>query len=107
MPNVRIGLLCLGFVVATWLPARTARAQDCGDSYSVCCGYLPNGEYSGTDGLFYPLDGAVGVFDWTNIGYGSALRWQRSTRFLASHGTAVGDEVTVPLPVPFFATVRL
>jgi predicted dehydrogenase len=45
-------------------------------------------------GLIQFANGAMGVFDWTTIGYGSAIRWQRSTRFLASAGMAVGDEVT-------------
>ncbi len=43
-------------------------------------------------------NGAIGVFDWTTIGYGSSLRWQRSTRFFASAGMAVGDEVTMLSP---------
>lgn len=49
-------------------------------------------------GVITFANGAVGIFDWTSIGYGSALRWQRSTRFLASGGTAVGDEVTIVSP---------
>jgi len=49
-------------------------------------------------GVIQFANGAVGVFDWTSIGYGSALRWQRSTRFFATGGTAVGDEVTVVSP---------
>jgi predicted dehydrogenase len=49
-------------------------------------------------GVIQFANGAVGVFDWTSIGYGSALRWQRSTRFLATGGTAVGDEVTIVSP---------
>ena len=45
-------------------------------------------------GVIQFATGAIGVFDWTTIGYGSSLRWQRSTRFFASAGMAVGDEVT-------------
>jgi predicted dehydrogenase len=40
-------------------------------------------------------NGSRGVFDWTNIGYGSAMRWQRSTHFLATKGMALGDELTL------------
>ncbi len=40
-------------------------------------------------------NGARGVFDWTSIGYGSAIRWQRSTRFLATKGMALGEELTL------------
>jgi predicted dehydrogenase len=43
-------------------------------------------------------NGATGVFDWTSIGYGSAIRWQRSTRFLATRGMALGDELTLLSP---------
>ena len=51
-------------------------------------------------------NGSRGVFDWTTIGYGSAIRWQRSTHFLATRGMALGDELTLlskdgknPLPI--------
>ncbi|HLZ10424.1 MAG TPA: Gfo/Idh/MocA family oxidoreductase [Chloroflexota bacterium] len=40
-------------------------------------------------------NGARGVFDWTSIGYGSAIRWQRSTHFLATKGMALGGELTL------------
>ncbi len=40
-------------------------------------------------------NGARGVFDWTSIGYGSAMRWQRLTHFLATKGMALGDELTL------------
>jgi predicted dehydrogenase len=45
-------------------------------------------------GMIHFGNGAIGIFDWTSIGYGSAIRWQRSTRFFASAGMAIGDEVT-------------
>jgi predicted dehydrogenase len=31
-------------------------------------------------------DGRVGIFHWTNVGYDSALRWWRGSRFYGSHG---------------------
>ncbi len=34
-------------------------------------------------------DGKVGVFHWTSVGYDSALRWWRSSRFLAEKGMGV------------------
>jgi predicted dehydrogenase len=34
-------------------------------------------------------DGRLGIFHWTNIGYDSALRWWRSSRFLAEKGMGV------------------
>lgn len=40
-------------------------------------------------------NGALGCFDWSSIAYDSALRWQRSTRFFAERGMAVGDHLTI------------
>jgi len=41
--------------------------------------------------------GQIGIFHWTDVGYDSALRWWRSSRFLAERGmgitTGVGLEV--------------
>jgi predicted dehydrogenase len=34
-------------------------------------------------------DGRLGIFHWTNVGYDSALRWWRSSRFLAEKGMGV------------------
>ncbi|HXV43429.1 MAG TPA: Gfo/Idh/MocA family oxidoreductase [Anaerolineae bacterium] len=33
--------------------------------------------------------GQIGVFHWTNVGYDSALRWWRSSRFLAEKGMGI------------------
>lgn len=47
--------------------------------------------------------GQVGIFHWTNVAYDSALRWWRSSRFLAEKGMGitegVGLEVTERLSV--------
>jgi predicted dehydrogenase len=40
-------------------------------------------------GLITFDDGRIGVFHWTSIGYDSALRWWRSSRFLAEKGMGV------------------
>ena len=37
----------------------------------------------------------MGVFDWSSLAYDSSLRWQRSTRFFAERGMAVGDRLTL------------
>lgn len=34
-------------------------------------------------------DGRLGIFHWTNVGYDSALRWWRSSRFLAEKGMGI------------------
>jgi predicted dehydrogenase len=34
-------------------------------------------------------DGRIGIFHWTDVGYDSALRWWRSSRFLAEKGMGI------------------
>ncbi len=62
-------------------------------------------------------DGAVGIFHWTNVAYDSALRWWRSSRFLAEKGmgitVGVGLDVEERLSVlapggeaPYFLTIE-
>jgi predicted dehydrogenase len=40
-------------------------------------------------GLFEFEGGQTGVFHWTSVGYDSALRWWRSSRFLAEKGMGI------------------
>jgi predicted dehydrogenase len=40
-------------------------------------------------GLIEFEGGQIGVFHWTNVGYDSALRWWRSSRFLAEKGMGI------------------
>ncbi len=47
--------------------------------------------------------GRLGVFHWTNVGYDSALRWWRSSRFLAEKG--MGITVGVGLNVQEWLTL--
>lgn len=58
----------------------------------------PNERERWEHGVIEFANGALGIFDWTSIGYGSAIRWQRSTRFFAEAGMAVGDELTLLSP---------
>lgn len=62
-------------------------------------------------------DGRLGIFHWTDVGYDSALRWWRSSRFLAEKGmgitVGVGLETTERLTLlspdleaPHFITVE-
>lgn len=39
-------------------------------------------------------NGAVGHFDFSSLSYGSALRWERQTRFYGTQGMGHGDELT-------------
>ena len=40
-------------------------------------------------GIISFAGGQVGLFHWTNVGYDSALRWWRSSRFLAEKGMGI------------------
>jgi predicted dehydrogenase len=40
-------------------------------------------------GLIEFEGGQIGIFHWTNVGYDSALRWWRSSRFLAEKGMGI------------------
>src|SRR5690606_11732031 len=48
-------------------------------------------------GLIEFAGGQIGIFHWTDVGYDSALRWWRSSRFLAEKG--MGISVGVGLEV--------
>jgi predicted dehydrogenase len=54
-------------------------------------------------GLIEFEDGQIGVFHWTNVGYDSALRWWRSSRFLAEKG--MGSTVGVGLETQEWLTL--
>jgi predicted dehydrogenase len=43
-------------------------------------------------------NGSLGFFNWSSIAYDSALRWQRSTRFFAERGMAIGEHLTILTP---------
>jgi predicted dehydrogenase len=40
-------------------------------------------------GIIRYEDGQIGIFHWTDVGYDSALRWWRSSRFLAEKGMGI------------------
>jgi predicted dehydrogenase len=40
-------------------------------------------------GIIEFADGKLGIFHWTDVGYDSALRWWRSSRFLAEKGMGI------------------
>lgn len=40
-------------------------------------------------GMITFADGRLGIYHWTNVGYDSALRWWRSSRFLAEKGMGI------------------
>ncbi len=68
-----------GSVHAYPLPAHWARNADTRD---------PRSETQ-EHGLIEFAGGQLGVFHWTNVAYDSALRWWRSSRFLAEKGMGI------------------
>ena len=62
-------------------------------------------------------DGQLGIFHWTDVGYDSALRWWRSSRFLAEKGMGISvgigididEQLTLLSPdgqAPLFITIE-
>jgi predicted dehydrogenase len=62
-------------------------------------------------------DGRLGIFHWTDVGYDSALRWWRSSRFLAEKGMGISigvgidinEQLTLLSPdgcAPMFVTIE-
>jgi predicted dehydrogenase len=49
-------------------------------------------------GVLNFADGRLGLFNWSSLAYDSALRWERSTRFFAEKGMAIGDRLTLLTP---------
>jgi len=43
----------------------------------------------------------LGIFHWTDVGYDSALRWWRSSRFLAEKGMGITVGVNLQVENPF------
>ncbi len=48
-------------------------------------------------GLITFEDGRLGIFHWTDVGYDSALRWWRSSRFLAEKGMGISVGVGIDI----------
>ncbi len=46
-------------------------------------------------GIITFADGRLGIFHWTDVGYDSALRWWRSSRFLAEKGMGISVGVGI------------
>lgn len=68
-------------------------------------------------GMVEFADGQIGIFHWTDVAYDSALRWWRSSRFLAEKGMGVSigsedgqeDRLSLLAPggeAPLFVTVE-
>ena len=49
-------------------------------------------------GVLHFADGRLGFFNWSSLAYDSALRWERSIRFFAEKGMAIGDRLTLLTP---------
>ncbi len=49
-------------------------------------------------GVLNFADGRLGLVNWSSLAYDSALRWERSTRFFAEKGMAIGDRLTLLTP---------
>jgi predicted dehydrogenase len=59
------------------------------DHYSQIEGRLGPRTETQEHGIIEFVTGEIGIFHWTSVGYDSALRWWRSSRFLAEKGMGI------------------
>jgi predicted dehydrogenase len=79
----------LGFDAKPLRVAGMVQDYDLAPHWSRLAGqYGPRAETQ-EHGLIQFEGGQTGVFHWTNVGYDSALRWWRSSRFLAEKGMGI------------------
>ncbi len=79
----------LGFDAVPVKVTGTVREYPLAAHYGMISGKTEPRTETQEHGMVEFSDGRIGVFHWTNIGYDSALRWWRSSRFLAEKGMGV------------------
>jgi predicted dehydrogenase len=62
--------------------------------YSWISQRIENREEAWQHAVLHFANNGIGFFNWSSLAYDSALRWQRSTRFLAERGMAIDDRLT-------------
>jgi predicted dehydrogenase len=87
----------LGFDLRPIQVTGLVRDYDLAPHWSRLAGTRTGRSETQEHGLIEFEDGKVGSFHWTSVGYDSALRWWRSSRFLAEKG--MGISVGVGLEV--------
>lgn len=67
----------------------TVRQYDLAPHWSRLAGSRGSRQETQEHGIIEFEGGQLGLFHWTNVGYDSALRWWRSSRFLAEKGMGI------------------
>jgi predicted dehydrogenase len=93
----------LGFEARPTQVTGVGRSYDLAPHWSRLAEVHGPREESQEHGLIEFEGGQVGIFHWTSVGYDSALRWWRSSRFLAEKG--MGITVGVGLEVQEWLTL--
>lgn len=87
----------LGFAARPVQVSGLVRQYDLAPHWSRLAGTRGARTETQEHGLIEFAGGQIGIFHWTDVGYDSALRWWRSSRFLAEKG--MGISVGVGLEV--------
>lgn len=107
----------LGFNAKPLQVTGTARKYDLAPHWSRLTNTRGTRTETQEHGIIEFEGGQIGIFHWTDVGYDSALRWWRSSRFLAEKGmgitVGVGLEVEERLSLlspgeeaPYFITIE-
>jgi predicted dehydrogenase len=79
----------LGFEAKPSQVTGAVRQYDLAPHWSRLAGTRGSREETQEHGLIEFEGGQLGIFHWTDVGYDSALRWWRSSRFLAEKGMGI------------------
>ncbi len=79
----------LGFDAKPVRVVGAVRGYDLAPHWSLIAGTNGPRKETQEHGLVEFDGGGIGVFHWTSVGYDSALRWWRSSRFLAEKGMGI------------------
>lgn len=79
----------LGFNAKPFQVTGTVRQYDLGPHWSRLAGTRTARHETQEHGMIEFEGGQIGIFHWTDVGYDSALRWWRSSRFLAERGMGI------------------
>jgi predicted dehydrogenase len=79
----------LGFNAKPIQVTGTVRQYDLAPHWSRLAGTRSARTETQEHGMIEFEGGQIGIFHWTDIGYDSALRWWRSSRFLAERGMGI------------------
>ncbi len=87
--GVSVSRSYLGFNAKPIQVTGTVRQYDLAPHWSRLAGTRSARTETQEHGMIEFEGGQIGIFHWTDVGYDSALRWWRSSRFLAERGMGI------------------